>query len=121
MSNLLKFGSQTRGRGRRWLWLVMLLALVSSTFSATFTASLDRNSIVLGDQVELTLKFENGQPQEFSGLPQIDGLRYGPGSQSSSVAFNNGTQSMVFTYTVPIEPTHVGEFTIPAFHAKVNG
>ena len=115
------FGSQLWGRSRRWLWLVMLLALVSTTFSATFTTSLDRNSVVLGDQVVLTLKFENGQPQEVSGLPQIEGLRYGPVSQSSSVAINNGAQSMVFSYTVPIQPTHVGDFVIPTFRAKVNG
>lgn len=121
MSNLLKFGSQMRVRSRAWLWLVMLLALVSRTFSANFTASLDRNSIALGEQVVLTLKFEDGQPQEVSGLPQIEGLRYGPVSQSSQVTFDNGTQSSVVSYAVPIEPTHAGEFTIPAIRAKVNG
>lgn len=121
MSNLLKFGSHSRVRSRAWLWLVMLLALVSTTFSATFTATLDRNSIALGEQVVLTLKFENGQPQEVSGLPQVEGLRYGPVSQSSQMSFDNGTQSSVVTYTVPIEPTHAGDFVIPAFRAKMNG
>lgn len=122
MSNLLKLGSHTRVRSRGWLWLVILLALVSRAFSATFTTSLDRQSIVLGEQVVLTLKFEESQPQEFSGFPQIDGLRYAsPVNQSSSMVIDNGVQSSAFTYTVAIEPTRVGEFVIPAFRAKVNG
>jgi hypothetical protein len=101
---------------------VTFFALVSSIFAGTFTTSIDRNSIGMGEQVVLTLRFENGQPQEFSGFPQIDGLRYAsPVNQSSSVTIENGTQSMVFSYTVAIEPTRVGEFTIPAFRAKVNG
>jgi hypothetical protein len=115
------FGSQTRVRGRRWLWLVMLFALVSRSFSANFTASLDRTSVVLGDQVVLTLNFVNGQPQEFSGLPQIEGLRYVSQEQSQNFTIDNGAQSVVFSYTVAIQPMHVGEFTIPAFHAKMNG
>ncbi len=122
MSHLLKLGSHSRVRSRGWLWLVMLFALVSRTFSATFTTSVDRQSIVLGEQVVLTLRFEDSQPQEFSGFPQIDGLHYAsPVNQSSSMVINNGVQSSAFIYTVAIEATRAGEFVIPAFRAKMNG
>lgn len=123
MSKSLKFRPETRGRSQRWLWFVAFFVLVSSAFSATFTTSLDRDSIVLGEQAMLTLKFVDGQPQEISGLPQIDGLRFDQNSvnQNSSMVINNGVQSTIFTYTVPVEATRAGEFTIPPLRAKVNG
>lgn len=123
MSELSKFGSQTRGRSPRWLWFVTLFALVSRAFSATFTTSLDRDSIVLGEQVVLTFKFEDGQPQEILNLPQLDGLSI-PNSfnnQSTYVSINNGVQTTVSSYTVVLEPTRVGDFVIPPIRAKVNG
>jgi hypothetical protein len=99
-----------------------VFAFVSPAFSANFTASLDRNSIVLGEDVTLTLKFEDGQPQELSNLPQLDGLRIASSvNRSMSSVFGGGGQTTVYSYSVVLEPTRVGEFVIPPFHAKVNG
>src|SRR5215469_9429491 len=39
---------------------VVLFAVVLTGFAASFTASIDRNSIVLGEQVTLTLEFKDG-------------------------------------------------------------
>lgn len=111
-----------RNRGRAGLWFVFLLAFVLPAFSANFTASLDRSSVVLGEQVTLTLKFEDGQPQEISNLPQVDGLRIASGvNQSASSVFNGNTQTTVYSYSVALEPMRLGDFVIPPFRAKVNG
>lgn len=126
MSEFLKFGLQTRGRSRRWLWFVAFFALVSQAFCAKFTDSLDRDSVVLGEQVTLTLTFEDGQPQEPVSLPQVEGLQViqnsiaGPDTKID-LDPANGTQKTVMSYSVALQPTHVGEFVIPPFHAKVNG
>ena len=109
-------------RGRRGLGFVLLFALVSTGYSANFTASLDRNSIVVGEQVTLTLEFKDGQPQDVSDIPPIDGLqRVSSWNQSSSVSIVNGEQSMVITYSLELAPTRVGEFVVPTFHVKMNG
>lgn len=109
-------------RGRRGLGFVVLFALVSTGFSASFTASLDRNSVVLGEQVTLTLEFKDGQPQQVSDIQPIDGLqRVSPWNQSSSVSIVNGEQSMVVSYSLELATTRVGEFVIPPFHVKMNG
>ena len=122
MQLLVRFGLRMLSRSRMGLGFAAVFALVSTTFSATFTASLDRNSIVLGEQVTLTLEFKDGQPQEISNLPHVDGLRIASSvNQQTSMTINNGAQSTVFSYTVTLEPTRVGEFVIPPFRAKVNG
>ena len=50
--------------------------------AAQFTVSLDRYSVVLGETVILTLNFEDGQPQEITPLPAIDGIQVASGVSS---------------------------------------
>jgi hypothetical protein len=121
MLSLLRNGLQTLNRGRSGLWFALLFAFAWPAFSASFTASLDRNTIVLGEQVTLTLKFEDGQPQGPLSLP-VDGLRITSSpEQSISSVFAAGKQTTVYSYAVSLEATRVGEFVIPPFHIKMNG
>src|SRR5262245_53001976 len=107
------------GAGR--LWFAVLFAAAAPAFSATFTASLDRTSIVLGEQVTLTLNFEGGQPSEFSN-PKLDGLQMvSQVQQSSRMVMTQGQQSIGYTYTVALEPVRTGEIVIPPLTAKVDG
>jgi BatD DUF11 like domain len=108
-------------RSQKGFWLALLFAFVSRAFSASFTASLDRNTIVLGEQVILTLKFEDGQPQGPLNLP-VEGLRIASSpEQSVSSVYANGKQTTVISYAVSLEAAHVGEFVIPPFQIKMNG
>lgn len=122
MRKLLRHEFQMLRHDRTGLWFALFFALALPAFSANFTTSLDRTSIVLGEQVTLTLKFEDGQPQEISNLPQVEGLRIASSvQQSASSVFTGGAQSTVYSYSVALEPTRVGEFVIPPFRAKVSG
>jgi len=104
------------------LWFAFFFAFALTAFSASFTASLDRNSIVLGEQVTLTLKFTDGQPEAISNLPQVDGLRIASSvERSASTVVTGGTQTTVYSYSLALEPVRVGEFVIPPFRAKVGG
>jgi BatD DUF11 like domain len=118
--------------GRRifvlWPVWVLILTLLpgfvgAASGAARFTASLDRNSIVLGEAVTLTLSFEGAQPTEISPLPQIDGLRVASPVSSgfNSTVAQDGTTTSIWSYTVSLAPTRAGEFVIPAFQAKVGG
>ncbi|HWD91654.1 MAG TPA: BatD family protein [Verrucomicrobiae bacterium] len=121
MLSLLRKVWRTLNRGRIGLWFALLFAFVCPAFSASFTASLDRNTIVLGEQVTLTLKFEDGQPQGPLSLP-VDGLRITSSpEQSISSVFAAGKQTTVYSYAVSLEATRLGEFVIPPFHIKMNG
>ncbi len=90
---------------------------------ARFTASLDRDSVVLGEAVSLTLKFEGGAPKGLPGIPQIAGLQIGPGV-SRSVNTSLGPDrvlSSVESYVLTVLPQQAGEFVIPALSAEVDG
>src|SRR5580704_9451065 len=88
---LLKFAAPRAGRGgckrkeekRSFLCCVSLrviaLILLLFTFSAsaaTFNASLDRDTISLGENATLTLFFEGGEPAAVPRLPQVAGLNF---------------------------------------------
>ena len=96
-----------------------LCSLSQAANAPRFTASLDRDSVVLGESVTLTLTFEGGSPQELSQLPAIDGLQNSPGvSQSSNTTIGaDGTTTSVQSYGVTLTPTRAGEFVIPGFRA----
>lgn len=88
--------------------------------AASFTASLDRETISLGETATLSLSFEGGQPKNIPS-PQVSGLQIQGGDQSSQISIINGRANSTFTYTFSLTPQQSGEFTIPAMTADVNG
>jgi len=103
---------------RSGVWFAIFFLAAWQAFSAGFTASLDRNTIVLGEQATLTLQFEGGQPQGPLSL-RVDGLRIASSASESVSVVNNGQP--VYSYQVAIEASRVGDFTIPPFHFQING
>jgi hypothetical protein len=103
------------------LWFCLAASLHAA---ATFTVSLDRIIITLGEGAILSLDFENGEPGDLPAMPVIPNLNFSsnPGrSRSSQISLVNGiqsvTSSVIFTYTVT--PAQPGEYTIPALTAQV--
>jgi hypothetical protein len=89
--------------------------------AASFTASLDRDAITLGEQATLSLKFDGVQPQDAPGIPGVAGLQFQYVGPSSSFSFINGQTSSSITYNYLVLAQRDGEFTIPAMRADVNG
>ncbi len=89
--------------------------------AASFTASLDRDTITFGEQATLSLKFEGVQPEDAPGMPGIAGLQFQYVGPSSSFSFINGQTSSSITFNYIVTAQHDGEFTIPAMRANVNG
>jgi hypothetical protein len=100
----------------------MLLWLSSAVAFAQFTATLDRDTIILGETATLSLKFENVQPSGLPKLPSIPGLQVAGGVGSSTESrIENGAMTSVTTYTVPLAAQQPGEYTIPAMTADIAG
>lgn len=99
-------------------WLALLPA-----WAATFTTSLDRDTIILGENVTLTLKIEGAQTGGMPRLPVIPGLQPAGGSSSgfSSSTGPDGKTQVVQTFTVPFVADRVGDIVIPAFTLDVSG
>jgi hypothetical protein len=94
--------------------------LITSGRAASFTASLDRETITLGEQATLSLTFEGGQSKNVP-TPNVPGLQIIQTGTSQSVNIINGAMSSTVTVAFSVTARQAGEFTIPALTADVNG
>lgn len=104
-----------------WLVLVAVALVHCAAGAATFTAQLDRDTLTLGEQATLSLKFEGVQPQDAPAIPRIAGLEFQYVGPSSSFSFINGQTSSSVTYNYIVTAQREGEFTIPALRVNVSG
>jgi hypothetical protein len=101
--------------------LLALFLLHSTGFAATFTATLDRESITLGETATLTLKVEGGEPQAMPGPPGIANLDIVNQGTSRNINIINGQSSSSVSQNFVISPRQPGEYVIPALGVVVDG
>jgi hypothetical protein len=88
--------------------------------AASFSASLDRDTVALGESVTLSLTFEGGQSKNVP-TPSVPGLQFSQIGTSQSVNIVNSAMSSTVTVTFSVTPQHDGKFVIPAMSADLNG
>ena len=59
-----------------WLRLFATALLPGAALAASFTAALDRDTLTLGENATLSLKFSDGQPQATPTPPAVAGLQF---------------------------------------------
>src|SRR6266853_3484324 len=87
-----------RFRGEKWLglssaWWVVFCLAPQLIIAATFTASLDRDTISLGESAALSLKFEDGTPQNVPSIQNIPNLQIAYNGTSQEFTVVNGQSS----------------------------
>lgn len=104
------------GRIQNWIRLVFVTVMLAASplFGITFSVTLDRNTIELGDTAVLSLKFDDGQPQGTPQLPQIPNLQISYNGPSSSISLINGQTRSSITHIFTVKPAQTGDFTIPS-------
>lgn len=107
----------------RLVAFALTLLLVAPGFAATFTTSLDRETVILGEPVTLTFKFEGVQAGGLPQLPAIPGLQPTGGTSSgfNSSSGPDGKMQTVQTFSVPFITQRAGEIVIPGFNIEVGG
>jgi hypothetical protein len=100
--------------------LILLLALALAARAVNFTASLDRDSLTLGESAMLSLIFEGGEPQT-APVPGVSGLQIANSGNSQNFSIINGAMSSTVTVTYSVTPQRAGEFVIPAMIAEIDG
>ncbi|MGH7954275.1 MAG: BatD family protein, partial [Limisphaerales bacterium] len=95
---------------------------VAGARGANFTASLDRDTIALGETATLSLTFEGGQPKNIP-VPNVPGLYFGRPSTTTSqnIDFNSGQISSTISITYPVSAQREGTFVIPSITANIDG
>ena len=103
------------------LGLVVLCLGSPRLDAATFTASLDRDTIALGESATLSLTFEDGSPRNVPMPPNVAGLQIAYIGPSSQFSFVNGETKSTVTYNFTLTPRQAGDFAIPSLAADVGG
>jgi hypothetical protein len=105
----------------RWLFVAALCLMFSfAAGAASFTASLDRDNITLGESATLSLEFQGGQPQNVP-TPDVPGLQIVSTGNAQNFSFINGQMSSVVAVTFSVTPQQSGDFTIPAMTFDIGG
>lgn len=102
--------------------LAALLALPAWSVSAQgtgVTATVDRNTVGIGETLTLTIAVEgaNGQPD----LPPLDDFQVVGSSSSMQMQTINGATVVQSVTQYALQPLRTGELTIPAFQMVVGG
>lgn len=103
-----------------WMLLAVFATAGGAAWAASFTASLDRDTITLGETATLSLAFEGAQPRNVP-TPEVPGLVFTQAGTSQSVNINNGAMTATVTITYSVAPQRTGEFTLPALTAEAGG
>ena len=109
---------------RAWLLCLLWLGWIGApnwARAAALVATLDRDTVYLGEQAVLTLTFEDANPGGPPGLPGIAGVVASYQGQSSQFRVENGKSSQTLSFTYVLQPRQPGEITIPALTVRVGG
>ncbi|MGD0060261.1 MAG: BatD family protein [Verrucomicrobiia bacterium] len=106
---------------RLWLVIGLLLAAPRVFADVSVVASVDRNHVVFGESVTLTIAVQGTQSGAQPSIPRVDGLGFDGPSTQSSFSLNNGQMSQSISFVYQVTPARTGEFTIPAIAVNVGG
>lgn len=109
-------------RCRAGLLAVLAMLVCCAAVSAAepnFSASVDRSEIALGEQIQLTLRYDNtggaGAPQ----LPAIDGFTAQYAGPQTQISIVNGERTDSVSHVFLLTPTREGDLSIPAFTVQL--
>lgn len=125
LTSWITFNPRSRSRqGLRlaFAFLAALLGLAPGILgAASFTATLDRETVTVGESATLTLHFEGGEPKSIPAPPASPNLQVSSGGSSRNISIVNSQYSASTSQTFALTPAQPGEFIIPALRAEVGG
>ncbi len=104
----------------RWA-AVLFFVGIAVAHAAGFKASLDRDSVIVGENVTLTLTFDDAQLSGTPNLPAIPGLQVVGTTSSQQSTLVNGKMNTVQSFIFTLAANQPGDITIPALQMNLNG
>lgn len=112
------------GRGASGLLgaMILWLATATSLHATSFTASLDHDTMIVGETATLTLSFQDGSPSAIPAPPSVPNLLI-QDTGASGISFNeiNGVQSRIWTHNFIVKGLQPGDYTIPSMSVTIDG
>lgn len=97
------------------LWL-----LSSAVFAGSFTAEIDRNGGVEGDQFTLSFRVQGNHERE-PQVPPIPDVEIAGAGTSTNISIVNGSFTKETGYSYSLFPKKAGTYTIPSVSLEVDG
>jgi hypothetical protein len=125
-------GSKPRSIGSRWIGLLVAIGLLVTWWllapityaqgGVSFTASVDKTTLSLDDQLALTCTVE-GQMRSVPEptLPSLEGFQVYSSGRSQQFSLINGQVSASVTFNYILQPTTVGKHTIGSAEVTLDG
>jgi len=88
---------------------------------ASFTATLDRETVTVGETANLTLRFDGGEPKSIPTPPPQANLQMTGEGSSRNISIQNGQVSASVSQNFALTPTQPGVYVIPALKAEIGG
>lgn len=107
--------------GKQIFWMVALAFSLAQSFGATVTASLERDTVAVGDTTRLNIRIEGGNPQAVPDVPSLPNVTIEFSGQSSQYTVINGRASTSLMLTYFVTPNLAGTYTIPSARVTVDG
>ncbi len=89
------------------------IAMIGWGQEASFTVSVQFDTLLLGNQLQVSFKLENGNSQNFTPPVFEDFILVAGPNMSSSMVMTNGEVSQSITYSYFLEAKEAGVFFIP--------
>jgi len=89
------------------------IAMIGWGQEASFTVSVQFDTLLLGNQLQVSFKLENGNSQNFTPPVFEDFIVVAGPNMSSSMMMTNGAVSQSITYSYFLEAKEAGVFFIP--------
>jgi len=121
----LKHTSIPIGRILQGIRLLLLFVLAThnsvslASNAASFTATLNPETVAVGDNAALQFVFAGSGQIQLTPLPNLPGLVVSGPEQSRSVNIVNGEHTETFSVTYYLRPTQTNVFHIPPLTARI--
>jgi len=92
--------------------LLFWLAFAPIAFPASVKATLDRETLALGDTAVLKVTVEGGSESDVPRIPEVDGLRFAKSGSGVSLTFQNRRQSVIAETVYSVTPSKIGNYSI---------
>ena len=86
-----------------------------------FEASLEKNTVSVGNPIYLYLSFDGTQDVEVPDVPEISGLRIKYVGPATEISIVNGKVTKRITHTYLVMPQKAGSYNIGPFAADYRG
>jgi hypothetical protein len=117
----LRDGSAPAQAWARWLLLSLCLLAPGLLHGVGFDATLDRDTVLVGEGATLTLSFEGGSPDSIPAPQAQPNLVIANAGNSRNISIVNGQYTSTISQTFLITANKPGDYNLPPMEARIGG